>query len=64
MCTSWLSSNYAAKDIRTDWIGTIYPNAVKAGHQTFENVKTGEKLRYDQGKPGKYGYFDSHLYPP
>lgn len=35
---------------------TSHPGAAKAGHRTFENSKTGDKVRFDQGKPGKPGY--------
>lgn len=33
-----------------------HPGAANAGHRTFENPTTGDKLRFDKGKPGKPGY--------
>ena len=39
-----------------DWKETTHPNAGKNGHRTFENAETGEKLRHDQGRPGKPGH--------
>jgi len=33
-----------------------HPDAAKAGHRTFENPTTRDKLRFDQGKPDKPGY--------
>lgn len=41
---------------RPGWIETTHPDAGKAGHRTFENTETGEKLRHDQGKPGQPGH--------
>ncbi len=35
---------------------TSHPKAAEKGHRTFENPKTGDKLRHDQGKPGKPGH--------
>jgi hypothetical protein len=29
------------------------PGAAKLGHRTFENMKTGETIRFDKGHPGK-----------
>jgi len=31
---------------------TSHPEAAAAGHRTFENPATGDKVRHDQGKPG------------
>ncbi|MDE3055956.1 MAG: RHS repeat-associated core domain-containing protein [Verrucomicrobiota bacterium] len=39
-----------------DWEETTHPEAGKYGHRTFENKATGEKLRHDQGRPGKPGH--------
>lgn len=33
-----------------------HPDAVKAGHREFENPTTGDKVRFDKGKPGERGY--------
>ncbi|MGQ0798934.1 MAG: RHS repeat-associated core domain-containing protein [Pseudomarimonas sp.] len=35
---------------------TSHPAAAQKGHRTFENAKTGDKLRHDQGKPGRPGH--------
>lgn len=35
---------------------TSHPEAAKKGHRTFENTKTGDKLRFDKGKPGANGF--------
>lgn len=35
---------------------TTHADAGKAGHRTFENSQTGDKLRFDQGKPGASGH--------
>jgi RHS repeat-associated protein len=34
---------------------TSHPDAAAAGHRTFENPKTGDKVRHDKGKPGASG---------
>lgn len=34
---------------------TTHPEAAKRGHRTFEN-SDGDKVRFDQGKPGKNGF--------
>jgi hypothetical protein len=39
-----------------NWEETSHPNAKEHGHRTFENKETGEKLRYDEGKPGVPGH--------
>jgi RHS repeat-associated protein len=39
-----------------NWIDVSHPEAKEAGHSTFENVKTGEKIRWDKGKPGASGH--------
>lgn len=41
---------------RPGWKETTHPDAGKRGHRTFENGKTGEKLRHDEGKPGQAGH--------
>jgi RHS repeat-associated protein len=33
-----------------------HPDAVKAGHRTFHNPTTGDKVRFDKGKPGESGF--------
>ncbi len=38
------------------WKETSHPEARENGHRTFENEKTGEKLRHDKGKPWETGY--------
>jgi hypothetical protein len=35
---------------------TSHPDAAAAGHRTFENPATGDKVRHDQGKPGAPGH--------
>jgi hypothetical protein len=35
---------------------TSHPDAASAGHRTFENPETGDKVRFDQGKPGEPGH--------
>jgi hypothetical protein len=35
---------------------TSHPEASAAGHRTFENPQTGDKVRFDQGKPGAPGH--------
>ncbi len=45
----------------SEWKETTHPKAKEHGHRTFENTKTGEKLRYDAAKPGETGHKgDSH----
>ena len=39
-----------------DWEETSHPIAKEKGHRTFENKAKGEKLRYDEGKPGETGH--------
>ena len=41
---------------RPGWKETTHPEAGKKGHRTFENGKTGEKLRHDKGKPWETGH--------
>jgi RHS repeat-associated protein len=41
---------------RPGWKETTHPDAGKKGHRTFENEKTGEIIRHDQGKPGQPGH--------
>ena len=41
---------------RPGWKETTHPDAGKKGHRTFENGKTGEIIRRDQGKPGQTGH--------
>jgi len=44
-----------------EWTETSHPDAKENGHRTFENTKTGEKLRYDEAKPEAPGHKgDSH----
>lgn len=38
------------------WKETTHPDAGKRGHRTFENEKTGEKLRHDERKRGESGH--------
>ncbi len=42
------------KDSR--WKEISHPDAREQGHRSFENQETGEKLRYDEGKPGQPGH--------
>jgi len=46
------------KDLKKnpDWKETTHPGQAKAGSREFENKKTGEKVRYDKGKPEKSGH--------
>jgi len=39
-----------------NWKETSHPEAKEKGHRIFENKKTGEKLRYDEAKPGEAGH--------
>jgi RHS repeat-associated protein len=39
-----------------DWRETTHPNQRANGHREFENLLTGDKIRFDQGKPHKYGH--------
>ncbi len=41
---------------KPDWKETTHPDAGKKGHRTFENEKTGEKVRHDKAKPGAAGH--------
>lgn len=38
------------------WEETSHPGAKEGGHRTFENKKTGEKLRHDGAKPNATGH--------
>lgn len=38
------------------WKETTHPEAAKAGHRTFVNTQSQEKLRFDKGEPGEYGH--------
>jgi hypothetical protein len=38
------------------WRESTHPEAAKMGHRTFENPKTGEMIRFDQGRPGEPGF--------
>jgi hypothetical protein len=52
---------------RPGWKETTHPGAGKEGHRTFENEKTGETLRHDEGKPGETGHKGNshwHRYNP
>jgi len=35
---------------------TSHPDAAAHGHRTFENPETGDKVRFDKGKPGAPGH--------
>ncbi len=39
-----------------NWEETSHPEAKEHGHRTFENTKTGEKIRYDEAKSGTTGH--------
>lgn len=39
-----------------DWKETTHPGEAKSGSRVFENTKSGEKVRYDKGKPGRPGH--------
>jgi hypothetical protein len=41
---------------RPGWKEIIHPGAGKRGHRTFENGKTGEQIRHDEGKKGSPGH--------
>ena len=41
---------------RPGWKETSHPEAKAKGHRTFENKKTGEKLRHDEGKVTEQGH--------
>ena len=38
------------------WKETTHPEAAKLGHRKFENPKTGEIVRFDEGRPGQPGF--------
>ena len=38
------------------WEETTHPDAGKAGHRTFENSRTSDKLRHDKGDPEQPGH--------
>ena len=40
----------------SNWAEISHPNAKENGHRTFENTKTGEKIRHDAGKPAATGH--------
>lgn len=42
--------------VKQGYKDTSHPDAAKAGHRTFENPQTGDKVRFDKGKSGKPGY--------
>ncbi len=48
----------SAEDLENhpEWIETSHPNQKDKGHREFTNGKTGEKIRYDQAKPGATGH--------
>ena len=51
----------------SDWKEKTHPNQRKAGHREFENMKTGEKIRFDKGDPegqGHEAYDHYHRYNP
>jgi RHS repeat-associated protein len=39
-----------------NWKDVSHPKEKAAGHNTFKNKKTGEKIRLDNGKPGEKGH--------
>jgi len=39
-----------------DWKRSSHPDQEKNGSQEFTNIKTGEKIRFDKGTPGKPGH--------
>ena len=41
---------------RPGWKETTHTDAGKRGHRTFENGKTGEQIRHDEGRPGETGH--------
>ena len=41
---------------KSGYTETSHPEAAKRGHRTFENSDTGDKVRFDKGKPGANGY--------
>ena len=41
---------------RPGWKETTHPDAGKKGHRTFQNERTGEKVRHDVAKPGESGH--------
>lgn len=42
--------------LRNGYAETTHPNAAAAGHRTFENSTTGDKVRFDKGKPNETGF--------
>ncbi len=47
---------------RPGWQETTHPDAGKKGHRMFENQKTGEIIRHDEGKPGLPGHRGKNHY--
>ncbi len=35
---------------------SLFSDAKARGHRTFENTKSGEKIRHDEGRPGAHGH--------
>ena len=42
--------------LKQGWKEISHPEAEKLGHRKFKNPKTGEIVRFDQGRPGKPGF--------
>lgn len=42
--------------LKKGYVETTHPKAAQAGHRTFENPKTGEKVRFDKSTPGTPGH--------
>jgi RHS repeat-associated protein len=54
-----------AKDPK--WMDVTHPEQRKAGHEEFQNLETGERIRFDKGKPDKSGHGEKdhyHRYNP
>ncbi len=48
-----------------EWKCIGHPKAKKAGKYDYQNKRTGEKIRFDRGKPTvPKGHENSHLYTP
>lgn len=42
--------------LRKGWIETTHPKEAENGRRTFENPQTGQKIEFDKGEPGEFGF--------
>jgi RHS repeat-associated protein len=55
-CTKGGLPNKPEDLLKQGYKDVSHPAAANAGHKTYENPVTGDKVRFDQGKPGAPGY--------